>query len=100
MKIKPEHYKKLKDAIDAFVSKHKDDDEFIEFYKNKSQVRYRWDMLSYCGLSIGYSHNNDDLPLYDYLDDSHIDTALKKTTGQTAKIVNGGKTGFQEKYQK
>ena len=44
--------------------------------------RFRWDVFSATGITATNAHNirpgENALPLYDYLDDSHIDTALKR----------------------
>lgn len=50
--------------------------------KGLSDKRYRWDCLWSSGLKIGDSAGMPgDLNLYDYMDDTHIDTALRKITG-------------------
>jgi hypothetical protein len=47
-----------------------------------SDKRYRWDCLYSSGIKIGDGiGRRGDLNLYQYLDDTHIDTALRKITG-------------------
>jgi len=71
MKIKPEHYSYIKHAIDALpkdkVAQHK----AKELGKDKAK-RFRWDLFHAARLSRFASDE-----LYGYLNDDHIDTALK-----------------------
>ena len=83
MKIKPEHYAVLKDAITPL-----DTSERREAYAaaGHSDMRYRWDLLADSGLrwvgdNVGI-HDTSGLNLYAYLDDSHIDTALRKIVNE------------------
>jgi hypothetical protein len=47
-----------------------------------SDMRYRWDCLYSSGLTIGDGVGMPgDIDLYAYMDDTHIDTALRKITG-------------------
>ncbi len=79
MKIKPEHYATLKLAIEEFVESFGSQafDRYVARLKNsKAQVRdmqkrFRWDL---CYASISSTWICD---LYSYMDDSHIDTALR-----------------------
>lgn len=41
-------------------------------------MRYRWDLLHACGLKIGDGKGIKGLPLYAYLSDDNIDTALRR----------------------
>lgn len=75
MKIKTEHYKEMLNVLSKVdkdaVRKHK------EALKQDARVkdiekRFRWDLLYAAKLSPWICDN-----LYSYLDDSHIDTALK-----------------------
>lgn len=75
MKIKTEHYKEMLNVLSKVdkdaVRKHK------ESLKQDARVkdiekRFRWDLLYAAKLSPWICDN-----LYSYLDDSHIDTALK-----------------------
>ena len=77
MKIKPEHYSVLKKAMQekAFLLPAIKSHISLETRQPKDiNMRIRWDLFWCTGLKIGES----DLPLYDYMNDTHIDTALKK----------------------
>jgi ERCC4-related helicase len=52
-----------------------------KIYKEKelSGMRYRWDMLE-IAISLGYLTHKSLKNLYKYLEDCHIDTALKQIT--------------------
>ena len=80
MKIKPEHYKVLEAAILKAKAKLP---SLAEYKANGlSDKRYRWDLLWASGLQIGDGKGMPgDLPLYAYMDDTHIDTALRRITG-------------------
>lgn len=74
MKMKPEHYNHIKehmakiaDKIPAHKERIKDDPRIKDL-----DMRIRWDWLWGTGLSSWMSTN-----LYPYLNDTHIDTALK-----------------------
>lgn len=71
MKMKPEHYRYLKEKIDAMPNK----EIVYKYYREHglNDERYRWDLLLSCNL-IAWIHDN----LYGYLNDSHIDTALRR----------------------
>jgi hypothetical protein len=78
MKMKTEHYDQLAHAIGPLMAKHSFSD-----YKalNLSAKRYRWDLMSaarFNGVS-GSRWICDNL--YGYLNDDHIDTALRRITG-------------------
>jgi len=87
MKMKSEHYKFIKEQLSVIpvddLNKHFKSLE--EAQKNKSQrikdidMRFRWDCLHSRKLSLFISSH-----LYPYLDDGHIDTALR----QIAKELN------------
>jgi hypothetical protein len=88
MKIKQEHYEVLQTAVEevlANIKNYKPDLNLLESYRKEglSDMRYRWDLLHATELRIGDSIGcpNCDLPLYDYMDDNNIDTALRKITG-------------------
>jgi len=98
MKIKQEHYLILESAMQKVITKYPTAKH--EYKKaGLSNMRFRWDMLHLANLHIAESHNCHgdsvkhvvidgenqvipliDLPLYDYMNDTHIDTALKKIT--------------------
>ena len=72
--MKTEHYQFIQNAISDF------DTEYAYNYYVKSgysDMRYRWDLLYKSGLSKWICDN-----LYSYLNDAHIDTALKSITGR------------------
>jgi len=75
MKIKPEHYAHIETYF-KLVDK-KDVLAHIEYLKTDPRVkdlgkRLRWDIFYHCGLTR-YACDT----LYKYLNDDHIDTALK-----------------------
>ena len=81
MKIKPEHYKTMKDAIDNLLASNPYlvDDYKHGRFRNSAKVtdlnkRFRWDLLWMSGVGSTF------LPdvIYPYADDTHIDTALRK----------------------
>lgn len=72
MKITPEHYEVMREAIEPLINETE-----RKSYEaaGLSQKRYRWDLWRKAGLlkfTVG--------ELYQYLDDTHIDTALRKIT--------------------
>ena len=72
MKIKPEHYQTLKTAATAMIKAHPNvRDSYRE--AGYSDKRYRWDLLH---ASVGSTWVCREL--YPYLDDTHIDTALRR----------------------
>jgi uncharacterized protein (DUF1778 family) len=86
MKIKPEDYKKLKDALDETIRKIGKDKlmKHKESLKDDSRVkdlekRFRWDLLYASKIKIGDGKGAPgDIDLYAYMNDDQIDTALKK----------------------
>ena len=81
MKIKQEHYKILKDGIENLgidkIKLHKMDLPFSVRPPKDLDMRVRWDCLYATKIKIGDGIGMDGLPLYTYLDNSHIDTALR-----------------------
>jgi hypothetical protein len=71
MKMEKSHFEFLKSNIREVANK-----ETWVRYKNAglSEMRYRWDMLRYAGVTSRWIVDN----LYPYLNDDHIDTALRK----------------------
>lgn len=67
MKITQEHYQHLSAQISPLNTA-----ELRAAYEGLSAKRYRWDLLYRAGLSTWICDN-----LYPYLDDTHIDTALR-----------------------
>jgi hypothetical protein len=79
MKISAEHYEIVKKAILGVIKKYPDHKQgYID--AGLSMERWRWDMFHHCGLKVGDGVGVSGLPLYSYLHDSHIDTALRKIT--------------------
>lgn len=73
MKMKPTDFDALRDAIkNAFPRDGRDFAAWKEKYNaaGYSDESFRWDCLHLSGF--------DTRPLYNYLHDSHIDTALRK----------------------
>ena len=97
MKIQKEHYDVLKDTILGVIATfesrgiHNPIQTHRDFLVREGKakdidMRLRWDFMHGAGIRIGESRNADIwegkeyktfLPLYDYLNDAHIDTALK-----------------------
>ena len=75
MKIKPEHFAVLKTAVEKFDT---------PFHRSRykaaglSDKRFRWDCLWASKVRIGDGVGiKGDLDLYAYMNDDHIDTALR-----------------------
>lgn len=74
MKIRPDHLASIRNAIKPLDT---------AFHRSRyaaaglSDRRYRWDLLHHSGLKIGDGKGMGGLPLYGYLNDDHIDTALR-----------------------
>ncbi len=80
MKISKSHYSTMQDAISKIWTqeKHEAHRQFV-VNENKAQdveKRLRWDWLHYSGLTPFICQN-----IYDYADDTHIDTALRRIIG-------------------
>ena len=70
MKIKPEHYEHMRAAIaPSDTARLRDEYRALAL----SSKRYRWDLTYAAKLSPWICDN-----LYAYLDDTHIDTALRR----------------------
>jgi hypothetical protein len=95
MKIKPEHLNELKSMIwsfgDQYVSKH-GSDALREYYTNvigkdprvkDVNKRLMWDLVKGAGATKYLCD-----VLYQYLDDTHIDTALRALTPETIARYN------------
>ena len=69
MKMKPSDYQDIAIHIERFLDMYPA--ITFEYYKsqNRSHKRYRWDLLYYSDFDI--------CSLYYYLNDNHIDTALR-----------------------
>ncbi len=81
MKMQSEHYEQLEQAVQRVQSENPT--ETVQSYlgRNFSILQFRWDLL-YAAVDKGYVNFDFDA-LYAYLDDSHIDTALRRITGTT-----------------
>lgn len=83
MKINKADYDVLKNAIEQALGTGRSK---VEIYRREglTPMRFRWDMLWQSGIQLGQSHNKPEsgdktwLGLYDYANDDHIDTALRK----------------------
>lgn len=85
LKIKPEDYAVIRDAM---VKIMQENPHAAENYKASglSEKRYRWDVLhqtriKFWGDGVGVK---GDLNLYAYLNDDHIDSALRKIVADHA----------------
>lgn len=77
MKMTTDHYNRLKTAIDSALQDHS---TFISGSKalNHSPMRTRWDIFHLICDRDNYTLARE---LWAYLNDDHIDTALRKITG-------------------
>ena len=73
MKIKQEHFDHMKAAICANA---KAPTLYAYTSRGLTEMRWRWDLCYQAGLSKWICDN-----LYSYMDDTHIDTALRNITG-------------------
>ena len=85
MKIKPEHLEKLRQGVETALAEHPEVTVQSYLDAGRSVMRFRWDVLYYA-VKRGYVEidGNSDNPisvLYEYCDDNHIDTALRRITG-------------------
>ena len=74
MKIKPEDFAVLQAAVKPL---HTPERWALYQAQGLSAMRYRWDLLYASKLKIGDGKGCSGLPLYAYMDDTHIDTALR-----------------------
>lgn len=76
LKITKEDYAQLEKALKAVVSKHP---EMYKAYKadGLSDMRYNWDVL--------HMAKYDVTPMYKYLNDDHINSAVAKILSNTGK---------------
>lgn len=77
MKMKPEHFQKIENAIEAVIDPERID-AHIAYLRTDPRVkdlktRLRWDVFSYA-ISPAFICQD----LYPYLNDDHIDSALRK----------------------
>lgn len=83
LKITPEHLTALRNAVVPLDTPERRDQyrtgsfPRADLCKNLD-MRYRWDLLHATGLKLGDGVGvRGDLDLYAYLDDDHIDSALR-----------------------
>jgi len=75
MKIKDRHYNVLKTAMYLFILNN---NALCKEHREKhTAMRFRWDVLHYCKINNDRSCFYLSDVLYEYLNDDHIDTALK-----------------------
>lgn len=78
LKMKPEHYRQLVEAVDS-VREEALDARGAYYLAGRPKIRFAWDLLHKSGLRPGDSVGAiTGWPVYDYLDDNHITTALFK----------------------
>lgn len=80
MKITQKDYQGLKQAIEkAIQDQDLNINQLWVDYSNLgfSEMRFRWDLFHLSRVRIGDKNCPGDFNLYDYLNDNHIDTALK-----------------------
>lgn len=82
MKMTPEHLAIVRAAVAPLDTKERRAQYIAEQFPRASvcrdhNMRYRWDLLFESGLKIGDGVGMSGLPLYSYLNDDHIDTALR-----------------------
>lgn len=71
MKIDPEDFETLKENVTEWAERF----PYERYNGLVTAERWRWDMFYHA------TPENFRARLYDYLDDSHIDTALRQITG-------------------
>ncbi len=77
MKMSTKDYSRIKRAIETVIKEKPDS---IQIYSTSGCTlkRFYWDLFHATGLKIGDGAGMPgDIELYSYLDDTHIDTALK-----------------------
>jgi hypothetical protein len=91
MKIQSEHYAQLESAIRRVQSEHPAATAQSYLDQGLTVKRFRWDLL-WAAVRKGYIKIGEErnratydgpgvyLPLYDYANDDHIDTALRRIT--------------------
>ena len=83
LKMKDADLAQLRAAIEPLDKQEHRDRYLAGNFRNADackdkDMRYRWDLLYACGLKIGDGvGSNGDIQLYSYLNDEHIDSALR-----------------------
>ena len=76
MKIRQEHYKILLNGLRGILPRlQQGQPAYVE--EGLTPKRFRWDALYATKLRVSSERNECELPLYDYMNDDHIDTALR-----------------------
>ncbi len=70
MKIKPEHFQHIYDAVSKYVVGNRS--ACVAHKATVNPARFRWDLFNASGLT-SYACDS----LYSYLNDEHIDTAMR-----------------------
>ena len=73
MKMRPEHYEQLRELIQLLLLAQPEVSVETYLEQDMTTERFRWDVLHASGFNTR--------ALYDYLDDAHIDAALRRITG-------------------
>jgi hypothetical protein len=89
VKIRNDHYATLRDAIADVIAAHPD---AIDTYRRAglSDKRFRWDCLHAARIEGKPSYVFICTELYQYLDDRHIDTALRRIVPLLVESYKGG----------
>ena len=76
MKMKDDHFNYMKQQVNKVLN---DNPDLYAQYKKAglSDMRFNWDLLYRANLNKWICDT-----LYDYLNDTHIDTAIRKITGK------------------
>ena len=95
MKMTAEHYRKFKEMLELTLNadtienwrRIKDDIVTKKLYTKDPGTRLRWAIFNSADSLLRRKFNTsrgiiDDLGLYEYLNDDHIDTALKKIVSE------------------
>lgn len=84
MKIRPEDYQQLRNAIQAVRAMYPEETVEAAEKRGWTAKRWRWQLVHVAQrlhLLPYFTSSDDGFPLYSYLNDDHIDTALRRITG-------------------
>jgi hypothetical protein len=73
MKMRPEHYAQLEQAVKSAMAKQPEITAQVYLDQGMTNMRFRWDAMRAGGWNP--------CTVYDYCNDNHIDTALRRITG-------------------
>jgi len=77
VKMTKEHYTQMGAAFDAkLAALAMTKAQLVEAYADHPRW-LAWDLLRSAGISPGHAHNDASWPVYDYLNDVHIETAVR-----------------------